>query len=413
MPPPAQHRQSLRAGQREAPAWAALALTFINSLTTGAMTIGVFFIAKAAYDFPARLNLILGLVLGVTYIAGALLVGPALRRLAERSAMVTQRYAIGALCAAMAATAAFAWVAQGAWAIWPVVAVYSALNGASWPIVESYVSGAKRGHRLRRTTAWFNLAWSSAIVVSLWSMAAFLDTPQGALTVLALVALAHLAAIPLLFAFPSSPPEHPADSEPHPETYERLLRVFRRLLPASYVLSYCLNPLLPDLIDALDVPDVWATPLASTWSFTRMGIFLLFALWPGWHGRWRTPIWTTAVLLLGFAITLTASSIPAMVVGLALFGAGMGGIYAAALYYVLAVGAAEVEAGGSHEALIGLGYTLGPACGIAGAQLAQTPAASSLTSQQATLAVAGALAIGGVAWAARAGRAQRKPQTWP
>lgn len=404
-------RTSLRAGGREAPPWAALALTFANSLTTGAMTVGVFFIAKAAYDFSARLNLFLGLLLGATYIAGALLVGPALRRLAERSPRITQRGAIAALCLAMAAAALFPWLARDAWAIWPVVALYSALNGASWPLVESYVSGARRGVRLRRMTAWFNLTWSSAIVVTLWAIARALKTPEAALSVLAFVALAHTAIIPILLAFPSSPPEHPTHAEPHPQVYERLLSVFRRLLPVSYVLSYCLNPLLPDLIQSLEVPDVWATPLASTWSFTRMGVFFLFAVWSGWHGRWRTPIWTTGCLLAGFTITLTASSVPVFAIGLALFGAGMGGIYAAALYYVMSVGSAEVEAGGSHEALIGLGYTLGPACGLAGAGLAQSVPSGSVSSQHATLAVAGAVALAGIAWAAHSGRAQKQPQT--
>jgi hypothetical protein len=47
----------------------------------------------------------------------------------------------------------------------------------------------------------------------------------------------------------------------------------------------------------------------------------------------------------------------------------MGLTYYAALYYALAVGHAEVEAGGSFEALIGAGYFLGPLLGI-GAQLA-------------------------------------------
>ena len=38
--------------------------------------------------------------------------------------------------------------------------------------------------------------------------------------------------------------------------------------------------------------------------------------------------------------------------------------YTAALYYVMEVGGGEVDAGGSHEALIGIGYTVGPLCGV-------------------------------------------------
>jgi hypothetical protein len=43
----------------------------------------------------------------------------------------------------------------------------------------------------------------------------------------------------------------------------------------------------------------------------------------------------------------------------------MGLTYYASLYYALAVGRAEVDAGGNFEALIGLGYLGGPLLGVA------------------------------------------------
>jgi hypothetical protein len=62
----------------------------------------------------------------------------------------------------------------------------------------------------------------------------------------------------------------------------------------------------------------------------------------------------------GFAITIMATSATMAFVGLAMFGAGHGTIYYAGLYYAMAVGGAEVDAGGRFEALIGLGYVIGP-----------------------------------------------------
>ena len=47
-------------------------------------------------------------------------------------------------------------------------------------------------------------------------------------------------------------------------------------------------------------------------------------------------------------------------------GVGMGAVYYAALYYGLAVGHADVDAGGTHEGLIGVGYCLGPLVALAG-----------------------------------------------
>jgi hypothetical protein len=34
------------------------------------------------------------------------------------------------------------------------------------------------------------------------------------------------------------------------------------------------------------------------------------------------------------------------------------------LYYAMSVGGADVDAGGTHEALIGAGYTIGPGIGL-------------------------------------------------
>ena len=68
-----------------------------------------------------------------------------------------------------------------------------------------------------------------------------------------------------------------------------------------------------------------------------------------------------AILLAGgFALVVGVPSLVAITIGLALFCIGHGIIYYAAIYYALRVGNAEVDAGGVHEALIGIGYVLGP-----------------------------------------------------
>ncbi len=59
-----------------------------------------------------------------------------------------------------------------------------------------------------------------------------------------------------------------------------------------------------------------------------------------------------------------------MLAGLASLGVGLGVVYYAALYYAMAVGRAQVEAGGTHEGLIGAGYTIGPLAGLAGTAIA-------------------------------------------
>ncbi len=72
----------------------------------------------------------------------------------------------------------------------------------------------------------------------------------------------------------------------------------------------------------------------------------------------------------GFALVVTATSLPLMLAGLGILGVGVGVIYYAALYYAMSVGRAAIDAGGTHEGLIGAGYACGPLAGLLGGVLA-------------------------------------------
>jgi hypothetical protein len=65
-------------------------------------------------------------------------------------------------------------------------------------------------------------------------------------------------------------------------------------------------------------------------------------------------------------------SLPVVVIGLVVFGVGMGLLYYAALYYSLTVGHAAVDAGGKFEALVGVGSSIGPLLGMLGHALTTT-----------------------------------------
>jgi hypothetical protein len=61
-----------------------------------------------------------------------------------------------------------------------------------------------------------------------------------------------------------------------------------------------------------------------------------------------------------------------VVLGEIVFGVLSGVTYFAALYYAMVVKNASVDAGGAHEGLIGLGFSLGPGVGLIGHALART-----------------------------------------
>jgi len=349
-----------RARTIPAPLAPVLALTFLASLGTGAVTNGLYFVTHRVLEFSEARNLLLALVMGASYTLGAWRAAPTIRALARRSPRLTTKRVLLGVNVLLAAVSVLPYLANGAeWAFWTMAAVYLPLTGVLWPVVEAYLSGGRRGAPLRRATGAFNFAWSSAVLVAFWAMAPLLrSNPLG---VVAGMALVHVLCVVITLALTDEPARHlDEDDEPHPPVYERLLPVFRVLLTLSYVLVNALEPILPARFAAMGIGAGVGALLASVWTAARVAMFILCGWWHGWHGRWRTVVWTAAALLVGFALAASATTPLIAVIGLALFGVGAGGIYVAAIYYAMAVGKAEVDAGGRHETVIGLGYTAGP-----------------------------------------------------
>ncbi|MFG0258788.1 MAG: hypothetical protein ACF8LK_00435, partial [Phycisphaerales bacterium JB041] len=357
------------------PLWAVQSVVFLASMGTGVVTNGIFFIAKESSGFTPRMNFALGSLLGVMYILGAAGVGPTLRRMAARSPRVSSRGVLAGLSitlglAAMVPPAVAFFVPERAAAgVWLGVALYAPCSGAFWPIVESYLGGGRSGHPLRRAIGQFNVIWALAVLLSLWAMAPLLDRmPLGVLLVFGVLQLASTA---LLIPMGREPGRHlPEHLEPHPPVYVPLLTTFRLLLPTSYFVVSIWSPYAPDVLDRLAVDVGWQTPVAATWMLSRFVVFIAMERWHGWHGRW----WLVAVgavgMVGGIGIALAAPlvggplGVGLLLAGLALLGIGNGVIYVASLYYAMEVGAGEVEAGGTHEALIGMGFAGGPLTGL-------------------------------------------------
>ncbi len=390
---------------RPTPLWASLTFTFLNSLGTGIVVAGIYFIARDAYGFGDRRNFQLALLFGLTYIPSALLVGPAIRSACSRLAWLNSRTVLAMIMVALAACCLLPAIVferrpdgsvAGSWAVWVLLAASGPLNGAMWPVIEGYLSGGRSGPALRAATGRFNVAWSIALVAAFWVMAPFRGVPNPTL-LLAALGLIHLGAIALLRWFAPEPAAHLKTtltqdgcpgcqaSVPTPPPHEcahcswvfdaRIvrthLRVFQWLLPASFLVVASIEPYLPTLMHSMALSVAWETPLASAWMISRVLTFVVMERWHGWHLRRLTPVLAGVTMLVGFVGAVLApmllDGIGALVVlvsALSLLGVGIGTIYAAALYYAMESGASEVDAGGAHEALIGLGYSGGPVCGL-------------------------------------------------
>ncbi len=356
-----------------------LGVTFVLSVGTGSLTHGLHFIAKAA-GFNQIALFSLGFAFGICYIASALLTGRVVRFLeTNRKTAISPRTLLIAITIGAGLLSGVPPLLKllgqpSDWAIWVVASGYGCITGLLWPIVEWYLSGGRRGKSLRSAAGKFNITWTSAVVLAFLLLAPLLKKyPIEALW--GVVAL-HALAVVLMLPFPLRPPKHVTD---HLETEAsdgeaslKLLATARTLLPVSYMLGGVLGPYFPVALTRMGIEVSWQPIVAAIWLASRIPTMLVFERWHGWHGRaWPLTLGAT-MLALGFVGCILSPLIPesnlaigSLVVSLTLFGAAMGTIYTAAIYYAMEIGQGEIDSGAIHETLIGVGYALGPALGIA------------------------------------------------
>ena len=357
---------------RPAPLGAILVITFLGSAGGGAFWAGLFFVTAGAYGFSPTRNLVLATVLSALSTVAARASG----RIAARSSpwkVLRTAFAI------WAAVAPLPVLIPGVEAVlWFSAAMGAVTSATIWPIVESYISAGRHGPHMRAAIGWFNVTWTPATAVPLFVMPALVHV--GLTWSLALVAVTNLLALAVSLALPRAPGDHHPDEARAaigPE-YPWLARTAAWLLPASYVISTTLLPILPFRLAAVGAGEP-ATVIAALWMAARFGTF--FVMWRTgfWHGRWGTLLLGVAGLLGGMAAILLSPSLGGVMAGLVAFGVGMGLTYYAALYYSLSTGHAAVDAGGTFEALIGLGSCVGPLLGIGGHALSDGDRAADAT----------------------------------
>lgn len=364
------------------PLWAVLGVTFLASIGTGVVWNGVPFIAKHNYQFSEYQTLALYVMMGATYVVGAMCTGRVLRAV---ESVLSPRTVLGIILMMESITCVSLVLVRAGWMLWVVSGMMSVLSSWVWPIVESYLTAGRHGRDMRRAIGWFNLAWTGAVALALVMMLPVMKVDPSSVDVMGvsvameprmaivLLGMLHMVAlIPLVRwgRWPGAHDEGQSLAAVHAE-YPMLLKAARMLLPLSYVLNSAMSPLLPYIFTRIAVEQEWQTTVASTWMWVR--ILAMTVMWNlgFWHGKWGTLLLGGVAMSLGFGIAVLAYSIPMLVFGLAIFGVGMGVIYYAALYYAMAVGRAEVDAGGTHEALIGAGYTVGPLAGLVGVSTTQ------------------------------------------
>ena len=343
-----------------------LVLSFLGSVSSIFASRGVYFFTDAEFQFSQAQNLWLGLGSGLAYIFGALPSHRLALRFGDRRVML---FAIVIQIASMGGM----FLSPTPLVIILGQLVFQFFNATMWPIVESYVSAGRSPRETARALGRFNATWALATPLGvlwvgpiikdlskwLFGFGALLFVAVGILTLFLPARMTHL------------PDDHPDRLPASKLARSRDLLISSRwLLIYSYALFFLLVPLFPELFGRLGYDVEEKTRLASVIDFARWITFIVLHLVPWWHDR-TSILWASLVLMPASVIlVLLVPDAGVIIAAEIVFGVTEGAIYYAALYYAMVVKNASVDAGGAHESLIGLGYSIGPICGLIGYSMA-------------------------------------------
>ena len=348
---------------KKTPLAASLFLTALASTGTSVVWSGFPFIAKQYYEFNAYENYALLIVIGLVYVFSAF---ASSNTTAFANRLISSRTILALLLFVQGVVCALPLLYEGAWVIWCAGIIAGFCSAWLWPLTESYLVAGRHGEEMRRAIGWWNLVWMIAVAIAMILIAELME--EHASMAIVGLGVANICAIFALPWFSAEPAEH-NEIEVNanvPEKYKSLLKGARVLLPLSYILNGVLAPILPFVFSRFMSADEIGkqVSLASIWMVSRVLVVIVMSRIPKWHGRWST-LWIAGIAMsLGFLGVLIAYDSTILLISLGIFGLGIGATYYLAIYYAMSVGRAGIDASGTHEALIGGGYTIGPILGL-------------------------------------------------
>jgi MFS family permease len=356
----------------------------------------LFFYMKATYGFGELENLLLAALNGAVYVVASWQGGA----FAQRHGCAPSLYiGFGGLAASLTA-ALFVDSAPGQVAVFGVWSVFVCFV---WPALETVVTD-RVGSRLSDMVGIYNVTWAGGSAVAYFTTGMLLDTLGmqslfwfplclHALQLLILPVTVRVARAERPAAAAAGPPREAV----RPRTLGRFMHMAWIANPLSYVAINTVLPLMPSITGGLGLSTAAAGVACSVWMFARLAAFVLLWRWTGWHYRFRWLGGAFVIMAGAFVLLIHPGTLVSLVAAQLAFGLSVGLIYYSSLFYSMNASEERGKHSGLHEAMIGAGLFLGPACGAS--SLLLFPAAGSAS----TLAVSGVLLAGfsGILWLGR------------
>jgi len=388
--------------------WMLYGVEGVTGLASTMLVISIFFFTERSFGWSMRQNLMLAATQGVVYIAGSLLARFVSGKFGRRNSLLVLFVMIGAI-------AAIGIVRPTPKVVTALLVCYTMVISLTWPMLESLVATGLSARELSRVLGAYNLVWAGIGACAVAVNGTIIEHwPNG---VFVIPTIAHACGLALLWLTPVGPAPGSAPDQQQDLRAEDALVEQRRLalwlsriaLPATYIVIFSLSAMLPSLPAIKRLPTSYATLVGSAWLVARWFTFWFLGATHWWHTKPRLLLWAAVLMLIAFmgiVLPATRNGPLATILGIMigsqiLLGMALGLIYSASLYFGMVLSDGSTEHGGYHEALIGLGQTMGP---LAGA-IAQTIWPGSAVAGIA--AVSGLIALAILGATAAAWRAKR------
>ena len=338
----------------------------LNSFATVIYFNYLYFLFRDRFGFNDRQNLALAALIGLIYMFASWQAG----RFAQRCGNFTAlKIGFGIMAAGLVAGSQLHSMA-GEIAAACVVNVGMCFI---WPVLEALVS---EGANAARAVGIYNITWAAANAVA-YFIGGTLIVKLGYQSMFYLPLVFSLVQFAMVFWLekihgaaagePSIPPP-PGANRPSPARAKSFLHMAWLANPFAYIAINTLLAVIPGLAARFGLSPMLAGFVCSLWCFVRLGAFVLLWRWPGWHYRFRWLVTAFALLIVSFALILTAPNLAVLIAAQIFFGAAIGLIYYSSLFYSMDASDTKSEHGGIHEAAIGAGNFIGPAVGAASLQ---------------------------------------------
>ena len=327
----------------------------------------LYFLFRDRFGFNDKQNLALAALIGLIYTFASWQAG----RFAQRCGYFTAlKIGFGLMAAGLAAGSRLDSVTG------QIVAACVVNTGMCfiWPVLEALVS---EGANAARAVGIYNITWAVNNALAYFIGGALIEKfgYQSIFYVPLAFMLVQLAMVFWLEKIHVNPVVPGAETglppAPHRPLREKT-RKFQRLAwlanPFAYIAINTLIAVIPGLAAKFQLSPMLAGFVCSLWCFARVFAFVALWRWPGWHYRFRWLVTAFALLIVSFALILTAPNLAVLLVAQIFFGVAIGLIYYSSLFYSMDASDTKSEHGGIHEAAIGLGNFIGPAVGAASLQ---------------------------------------------